>query len=108
MLWALGYRGGTIALGEHWSSNRHIALSNTQTLCGKKMVLARLVYGKDGKFIGYQSDSFEHAYGFYGSQRCKECLRRYLRHRLSPLGKKQVRLYNAKIALRLPIRFPRG
>lgn len=104
LLWALGYKGGVIALSEDYRSNRHIAVSSTQTLCGKPMKLSQLVYGKDGKFIGYRADSFDKVYGFYGSQRCKECLMRYLRHRLSPKGKKLVRLYHARIALRLPQR----
>jgi hypothetical protein len=104
-LWALGYEGAAIALTEDYRSNRHIAASKTKTLCGKPMVKSGFLYTKDGKrFLGYKPNSFDKVYGFYGAHRCKECLRRYLRHRLSPKGEKMLRLYRARLKLRLPIR----
>jgi len=103
-LWALGYEGTVIALTEDYRSNRHIAVSKQKTLCGKPMKKNGLLYNKDGRFMGYKPDSFDSVYGFYGAHRCKECLRRYLRHRLSPRGEKMLRLYRARLALRLPIR----
>lgn len=107
-LWALGYQGAVIALTEDYLSNRHIAKSPNRTLCGKPIKKSKLQYNNGGKFLGYAQDSFTSVYGFYGSGRCKDCLTRYLKHRLSPEGEKLMRKYRARIALRLPIRVPGG
>lgn len=90
LLWDLGYRGAIIRLTDDWHSNRHIQRSDTKTLCGLKLVRQAKVM-KAGKFIGYKPDSYDDVWGFYGPGRCKECLTRYLRYRLSPEGKKKVK-----------------
>jgi hypothetical protein len=88
-------------LSGDWRSNRHILKKNGYTLCGLKTCTQQSVM-KDGRFTGYKPGSVTETYGFYGSGRCKECLKVWLRHRLSPQGKKQVRLYHARLALGLP------
>jgi hypothetical protein len=87
-LWDLGYLGAVILLTEDWRQNRHIRATKTHTLCGKPIRKEKMLY-KDGKFIGYAPGSAAPIWGFY-SQRCKNCLRLYLQHRLSPKGKKML------------------
>jgi hypothetical protein len=103
LLMALGYKGACIMLSEDYHHNRHILKPNNYTLCGKKTRVQKMVM-KDGRFKGYELGSVTDVAGFYGTGRCKECLTRWLQHRLSPQGQKQLRLYNARVALRLPTR----
>jgi hypothetical protein len=103
LLMALGYKGACIILTEDFHHNRHILKKNDYTLCGKKTITQKQVLVK-GRFKGYKPGSATDVAGFYGSGRCKDCLKAWLQHRLSPQGVKQVRLYNARILLRLPTR----
>lgn len=98
---ALGYKGACIMLSEDYHHNRHILKRNNYTLCGKKTIIQKMVM-KDGRFTGYLQGSATGTWGFYGSGRCKTCLIAYFKHRLSKEGKKMLRLYNARVALRLP------
>ena len=103
MLMALGYKGACIVLSEDYRHNRHILKRNDYTLCGKKTITQKMVM-VNGRFKGYELGSATDVSGFYGTGRCKECLKAWLRHRLSPQGKKQLRLYTARLALGLPTR----
>jgi len=62
------------------------------------------LYNSKGRFLGYKPGAYTDVNGFYGSGRCKDCLKAWLIYRLSPQGKKQVRLYYARLALGLPHR----
>lgn len=90
LLWNLGFKGAIIKLDEDWRSNRHIKVSDHKTLCSKVLVKQKMLY-KDGHFLGYKPGSYTDTWGFYGDGRCKDCLTRYLRFRLSPEGKKRLR-----------------
>src|SRR5215470_9484875 len=81
----LGYKGAIIVLSGDYRSNRHIKVSETKSLCGLSIVLQNKVYTK-GRFTGYKPGSYTDVWGFYGPQRCKICLARYLQHRQSPKG----------------------
>lgn len=98
LLWDLGYLGAIIRLTDDWRSNRHIQVKDDRTLCGLKLRKQRKVM-KNGRFIGYIPDSYDTVWGFYGQGRCKECLKRYLRHRLSPKGKLMIRKAKALRAI---------
>lgn len=103
LLWALGYKSACIILSEDFRHNRHILNRNDYTLCGKKTIAQKQVL-VNGRFKGYKPGSCTEVSGFYGSGRCKDCLKAYLQKRLSPEGDKQVRLYNARLKLGLPLR----
>lgn len=103
LLWALGYKGAVIVLSGDYRSNRHIIKQNDVTLCGIKTRKQKDIR-VDGKFKGFVDGSATEVYGFYGDGRCKECLKAYLRRRLSPDGGKQVRLYQTRLRLGLPLR----
>jgi hypothetical protein len=105
LLWALGYKGAVIILSGDYRSNRHIIKKNDVTLCGIKTRKQKDIR-VDGKFKGFVEGSATDVYGFYGAGRCKECLKAYLQRRLSKDGAKQARLYQARLALRLPQRSP--
>jgi len=94
----LGYKGAIIVLSEDWRGNRHIRVSDTRSLCGIALVRQDKMYNNKGRFLGYKPGSYTDVYGFYGVQRCKKCLARYLQHRQSDKGK--VMLKKAE-ALRL-------
>jgi hypothetical protein len=99
LLTALGYKGACIILSEDYHHNRHILKRNDYTLCGKKTVTQKMVL-VNGRFKGYKPGSAIEVTGFYGGGKCKTCLVKYLRQRLSPEGKKLFRLYKARELMR--------
>jgi hypothetical protein len=90
LLLDLGYKGAIIILSDDWHSNRHIQVSDNLSLCRRKIIKQGKVYTK-GKFMGYKPGAYTTIWGFYGDGRCKECLRRYLQHRLSEKGQTMIR-----------------
>lgn len=91
----LGYKGAVIILSDDWRSNRHIKLSDNKSLCGRYITPQGKAYDKNGRFIAYKPGSYTDVYGFYGSGRCKQCLTKYLRHRLSERGQSMIAKANA-------------
>jgi hypothetical protein len=92
----LGYRGTAFRFADYM---KHIKRTDKVTLCGLKLSGARLEM-QSGK-LRYTANSAQDTLGFYGHNMCKECLKSYLRHRLSPKGKLMLRKARALEWLRL-------